>query len=113
MRREPHHLVLALVDGESEPAAVNVEVLPREWKADSSRNISSRVLPSSSMAPLTDEPLADAVGGEDGRRCAWSGEERGGGVRLVVLGEDNFRPGTPSCEDMISPQAVLSRAGSS
>ena len=43
------------------------------------------------MADRQRRPFADAVGGQDGRAARRRGEERGGGVRLVVLGEQDLR----------------------
>ena len=46
-------------------------------------------------------PFADPVGGEDRRFPGRRGEEGGGGVRLVMLGEQDLAPGTPSREEMM------------
>src|SRR5207237_10117894 len=93
IRGESHHLVLALVDGESKPGGEGrVEHPERMREADLSRRsqLGASVLVYRAVTQGKRGPLTDAVGGEDGRGAGRRGEEGGRRVRLVMLGEEHL-----------------------
>jgi len=89
---EAHHLVLALVDGKAEEGGEGrVEHSQRMREAQLARKLDAAAAGFVHLPAAERErgPLADAVGGEDGRAPGGRGEERGGGVRLVMLAEED------------------------
>jgi hypothetical protein len=111
VRGEAHHLVFALVDGEAEERREGrVEHSQRMREADFAEEAQIRraVVADFARAHREGRPLADAVGGEDGRFPRGSGEERGRRVRLVVLGEEDL-PGRHAelrGDDSLDPQLL-------
>ena len=93
---EPHHLVFVLVDREAEIGGERrVEHAERVREADLAQRASMSVPPSARARAVPDRqrrPFADAVRGEDRGAPRRRGEERGGGVRRVVLGEQDLLP---------------------
>ena len=91
---QAHQLVLAAVDLEAAVVGERrVEQAERVGELD--------VVDQADAVPLADAeggraPLADAVEREDRRLVERAGEEGAGGVALVVVGEDQPRPGRPA-----------------
>ena len=93
---EAHDLVFVLVHREAEIGGEGrIQHAERMRKPDFAQALIV-VGPFARRSPCADRqrrPLADAVGGQDRRAARRRGEERGGGVRLMVLGEQDLASG--------------------
>ncbi len=114
VRREAHHLVLALVDGEPQPGGEGrVEHPERVWEADLAERLDFAA-PISAHRPAPEgqrRPLAHSVGRQNRRRTRRRGEEGGCGVGLVVLGEEDLAAGEAQVrgDDPLHPQLLAQR----
>jgi hypothetical protein len=105
IRREPHDLVLAGVHLESGVVGEGrVEQAERMREAKLGHQLHPVALPD---APGGGGPLAHAVHGEEGCSRERRGEERRGGVRLVVLGKHDGAPVPERPRDQVRHPELL------
>ena len=87
VRRHPHHLVLALIDFESEERREHaVQQAQGVWKADLTEQLD---VPVTSDSNGCGGPLADPVHGQDRRLAVGRAVEGAGRVREVVAAEED------------------------
>ena len=94
VRRQPHHLVLVFVHGESEVGGERgVEHAERVREPDLTLkgDVGGSVRPALAMAGRECRPFADAVRGQDRGARRRGREERRGRVRGVVSGKQDLR----------------------
>src|SRR5437868_11598733 len=111
---EAHHLVLAFVDGKAEEGGeggVEHSQRMRESHLAKQAQIRAAVVPDLAYAHRQGRPLPDAVRGQDRRPPRRRGEERGRGMGLVVLGEEDLprRDSQLRGDDSLDPQLLAEK----